>query len=212
MKAILIEDRVYRQKNILGEKLDVLNNFSSLKNISGGKEFNDIVQKFDNKEFALLETYSVIMLHRSAFDTSTRNSLIEFLSKSKKKLVFFSGGITGSQISKISSLEFLLINVNQFYSENLFYFLNNGAQNLLELAFGKDWQLSNLIDAFEKLVLYSKSFNNQQPYTRIEEDLMLNSWVKDNYFKELQQKSLVDRSELLKVSANIQRDLEKLLR
>ena len=211
MKALLIEDRINRQQNQLGEKLDELINFSFLNNISGGQNFADIQRKLNNKQYSILDEYAVIMLHRSAFDTNTRNGLIEYLKKTDKKIVFFSGGISGCQINKIGSLEFLLINVNQFYSDNLFLFLKNNAQNVLELAFGNKWQISILMDAYDKIVLYSKSFNNRQPYIRVEEDLKLNTWVKQNYFIELQQKDLIEKTDLLKVLEKIKKELEKIL-
>ena len=211
MKAILIEDRIHRQQNQLGEKLDELTNFSFLNNISGGQNFVDIQQNLNNKQYSVLDEYTVIMLHRSAFDTNTRNGLIEYLKKTDKKVVFFSGGISSCQISKIGSMEFLLINVSQFYSENLFLFLNKNAQNLLELAFGDKWQISILMDAYDKLVLYSKSFNTRQPYTRVEEDLKLNAWVKQSYFIELQQKNLIEKPDLLVILEKIKKELEKFL-
>lgn len=211
MKAILIEDRIHRQQNQLGEKLDELTNFSFLNNISGGQNFVDIQRNLNNKQYSVLDEYTVIMLHRSAFDTNTRNGLIEYLKKTDKKVVFFSGGISSCQISKIGSMEFLLINVSQFYSENLFLFLNKNAQNLLELAFGDKWQISILMDAYDKLVLYSKSFNTRQPYTRVEEDLKLNAWVKQSYFIELQQKNLIEKPDLLVILEKIKKELEKFL-
>jgi hypothetical protein len=121
MKALLIEDRVHRQNKLLGKNLNELIK-PFLKNISGGQEFANIQKNLTSKEFSVLDEFSVIMLHRSAFDTYTRNGLIEYLRKADKKIVFFSGGISGCQISKIGNLELLLINVNQFYSENLIYF------------------------------------------------------------------------------------------
>ena len=84
IKAILIEDRVHRQKNLLGENLNELIK-PFLTNISGGQEFADIQKSLINKEFFVLDEFSVIMLHRSAFDTNTRNGLIDYLRKTEKK-------------------------------------------------------------------------------------------------------------------------------
>ena len=81
IKILLIEDRIHRQKNIFGKNLVELNKFSILKNISGGNDFVDIQKKLINKEYSALEEYSTIMLHRSAFETNTRNGLIDFLKK-----------------------------------------------------------------------------------------------------------------------------------
>lgn len=209
MKVILIEDRVYRQNKLLGQnRNELIKPF--LKNIIGGQDFVDIHKSLNNKDFFVLEEYSVIMLHRSAFDTNTRNGLIEYLRKTDKKVVFFSGGISGCQISKIGNLEFLLINVNQFYSENLILFLNNEAQNLQELAFGNNWRISNMIDAYDKLILYSKTFV-RKPWLTIEIDLKLNNWIKENYFSGVHQGGLVNKSELEEVLNKMNTDLKKLI-
>jgi hypothetical protein len=209
IKAILIEDRVHRQKNLLGENLNELIK-PFLTNISGGQEFADIKKSLINKEFFVLDEFSVIMLHRSAFDTNTRNGLIDYLRKTEKKIVFFSGGISGCQVSKIGNLEFLLLNVNQFYSENLILFLKNEAQNLQELAFGNNWRISNLVDVYDKLILYTKSFKGK-PWVTIEVDLKLNSWIIDHYFSGFYQRALINKSELEEVLNKMNEDLKKLI-
>lgn len=209
IKAILIEDRVHRQKNLLGENLNELIK-PFLTNISGGQEFADIQKSLINKEFFVLDEFSVIMLHRSAFDTNTRNGLIDYLRKTEKKIVFFSGGISGCQVSKIGNLEFLLINVNQFYSENLILFLKNEVQNLQELAFGNNWRISNLVDVYDKLILYTKSFI-KKPWMTIEIDLKLNSWIIDHYFSGFYQRALINKSELEEVLNKMNEDLKKLI-
>jgi hypothetical protein len=210
MKAILIEDRINRQLNILENKLDELNQFAFLKNISGGKDFEELNQKLNNKEYSVLNEYSIIMLHRSAFETNTRNGLIEHLKKSNKKVVFFSGGISDCQFSRIDSLDFLLINVNQFYSENLFYFLNNNGVNLLELAFGNQWQTSILIDAYEKIVIYVKSFE-RKPFAKIETDIIFNSWIIQKFFKDYAQNDIIEKSELENILEKIKKELDNIL-
>lgn len=209
IKVLLIEDRIHRQKNIFGENIEKLNDFQILENISGGKYFVEIQKNLINKEYSVLDDYSVIILHRSAFDANTRNGLIDFLRKTDKKVVFFSGGISGCQISKIGNLEFLLMNVNQFYSENLMLFLKNDAQNLLELAFGNNWLMSNLVDAYDKLIFYSKSFT-KKPWFNIEVDLKLNNWIKDEYFSELCQRDFINKADLDEVLKKMNKDLKKL--
>ncbi|MCB9251739.1 MAG: hypothetical protein H6605_04690 [Flavobacteriales bacterium] len=206
--AILIEDRVHRQKKHLEGKIIELNNFSFLKNVSGGQDFVDILMKLNKKEYTVLNEYSVIMLHRSAFETEIRNGLMDYLKTTNKKVVFFSGGISGCQISKIGNLEFLLINVNQFYSDNLLLFLKNNATNLLELAFGSNWQTSILVDAYEKLILYSKSFT-KQPWSSIEVNLKLNTKIKEDYFFELSQKDYIYKTDLEVVLNKMNLDLNE---
>ena len=210
MKAILIEDRVNRQKNLLGRKLNELTQFTFLKNISGGKYFEELNQKLNNKEYTVLDEYSLIMLHRSAFETNTRNGIIEHLKKSNKKVVFFSGGITSCQINKIDSLDFLLINVNLFYSENLFYFLKNNGDNLLELAFGREWQTSILIDTYEKLVIYFKSFE-RKPFAKIDSEIIFNSWIIQKFFKDYAQNDIIEKSELESILEKIKKELDNIL-
>lgn len=210
MKAILIEDRVNRQKNLLGRKLNELTQFTFLKNISGGENFEELNQKLNDKEYTVLDEFSLIMLHRSAFETSTRNGIIEHLKKSNKKVVFFSGGITSCQINKIDSLDFLLINVNLFYSENLFYFLKNNGDNLLELAFGREWQTSILIDTYEKLVIYFKSFE-RKPFAKIDSEILFNSWIIQNFFKDYAQNEIIEKSELETILEKIKKELDNIL-
>jgi hypothetical protein len=210
MKAILIEDRINRQKNLLGNKLDELKSFTFLNNISGGNDFEELNQKLDNKEYSILNEYSLVMLHRSAFETNTRNGLIEYLKKSNKKVVFFSGGISGCQFSKIDNLDFLLINVNQFYSENLFCFLNNNGDNLLELAFGNHWQTSILIDAYEKIVIYAKSFE-RKPFAKIDIEIIFNSWIIQKFLKNYAQNDIIEKSELESIIEKIKKELDNIL-
>jgi len=210
MKAILIEDRVNRQKNILGRKLHELTQFAFLKNISGGKDFEELNQKLNNKEYSVLDEYSLIMLHRSAIETNTRNGIIEYLKKSNKKVVFFSGGISGCQFSKLNGLDFLLINVSQFYSDNLFYFLNNNGDNLLVLAFGNQWQISILIDAYEKLVIYAKSFQ-RKPFAKIDSEIIFNNWIIQQFFKDYAQNDIIEKNELESILEKIKKEINNIL-
>jgi len=210
IKAILIEDRVQRQNNYLKEKSNELNNLPFLKNVKGGNDYVEIKSKLNNKEYSFLDDYSIIMLHRSAFETKARNGLLDYLRNKSKKVIFFSGGISNTQCSKIGNLEFLLINVTTFYSENLLFFLKNEGQNLLELAFGKNWKISILVDAYEKIILYLKYYS-KRPWPKIESDLMLNNWVKDEYYAELITKELIDKIELQNIAAKLNLDLQTLL-
>ena len=210
MKAILIEDRVNRQKNILGRKLNELTQFTLLKNISGGKDFEELNQKLNDQEYTVLDEFSIIMLHRSAFEANTRNGIIEYLKKTNKKVVFFSGGITSCRINEIDRLDFLLINVNLFYSENLFYFLKNNGDNLLELAFGREWQTSILIDTYEKLVIYFKSFV-RKPFAKIDSEILFNSWIIQKFFKDYAQNDIIEKSELETILEKIKKELDNIL-
>src|SRR5690554_5073261 len=145
-KVILIEDRIYRQKTLLEERANKLNLYPFLTNINGGEEFEQLRIKFNKNDFSTIDKFNTVMIHRSAFKADIRNSLIEYLRERKISAVFFSGGITGSQLSTGGGFDFLLINPREFYGDNLFLFLDNNAENILQLAFGKRWELSLLID------------------------------------------------------------------
>lgn len=100
--------------------------------------------------------------------------------------------------------------VNQFYSENLLLFLKNDAKNLLELAFGDNWQISNLVDAYDKLTLYSKSFT-KKPWPSMRFDLKLNNWIREGYFSELSHRDFINKSDLERSIKKMNSDLKKLI-
>ena len=209
-QVILIEDRIHRQKNQLGQKIGELQSFPVLTNISGGEAFVELKNQLSEKKYSIFDDYSTIMLHRSAFEADVRNGLIEYLKDYHKKVVFFSGGITGSQLTKLKNIEFMLINVTEFYSENLLIFLRNNAENLLELAFGNNWKTSILIDAIDKLSLYEKAFN-QKPWDTVEEDLKLSNTIINKYFLNLSKKSIVSKDEIRFVLNKMNTDLKSIL-
>lgn len=212
IKVILIEDRIERQKKLLGSKLNELKEIPFLKNISGGTDFADIKGKIIEKNFSFLDDYEIVMLHRSAFDSEIRNSLLNYLKEYPKKLVLFSGGITGCQISKLKNLEFMLLNVTEFYSENLLLFLKNNAINLLELAFGEKWETSLLIDAIEKLTLYEKAYKSEKPFFRIESDLEINNLHLNEFFLELKSgESKVSKEQLKNILTRMKAKLISIL-
>lgn len=208
--AILIEDRAERQKIQFGEHLERMGNFNFLNNISGGISFEEIQNKIENSEYSILDMYSVIMLHRSAFGTSVRNGLLEYFKKTSKKIIFFSGGISGCQITYLGELEIMLLNVKEFYSDNLILFLENGANNILELAFGNKWKLSNMIDAYDKLIIYTQNYK-ERPWARIEEDLKFSNWIKDFYFKNVEKNNLIAKNYLDEVLNKIEFDIKEAL-
>lgn len=209
-KILLIEDRVNRQKKYLGEKLSDLKIYQSLKNICGGQEFDNVYNDFLSSKFDVVNDFSCLLIHRSAFPVNTRNELIQFVKQRNLKVVFFSGGISDIELSQIGKSELLLIDVSIFYSKNLFVFLDNNANNLLELAFGKDWQISILADTIEKLILYCKSYK-ACPMIKIERDLNLNNWVKKQYFSLNSGSNVIDISILESLKEKISADLKRLI-
>jgi hypothetical protein len=211
--VILVEDRIFRQKNHLGDKTVELEKFSFLENISGGVAFTELKQHVLEKKYSVFDNYSTILLHRSAFETEVRNGLINYLKdRNNNKLVFFSGGITGAQLSKLKNLEFMLMNVTEFYSNNLFVFLEHDAENLLQLAFGDMWETSILIDAIEKLTIYEKKFTIDTPFSRIEDNLGLNNVIIEKYFSDIKSpSSKISKSELGSVLKKMNDNLKSIL-
>jgi hypothetical protein len=210
--VILVEDRIYRQKNMLGEKVNEFKNFNFLKNISGGEDFAELKKQLLEKKYSVFDDYSTILIHRSAFDAEVRNGLMEYLNHYHKKLVLFSGGITGSQLNRLKNMELMLINVTEFYSENLLIFLRNNAENLLELAFGNNWKKSILVDAIERLTLYEKAFvSKKKPWETVEGDLKLNNAIIDEYFLELSRNIFIDKVEIGIVLKKMNADLKSIL-
>lgn len=208
--VILVEDRIYRQRNMLGEKVTEFENFNFLNNISGGEAFVELKNQLLEKKYSIFDDYSTILLHRSAFEAEVRNGLMEYLKNYPKKLVLFSGGITGSQLSRVKNMDFMLINVTEFYSDNLLLYLRNKADNLLELAFGNNWKTSVLIDAIDKLTFYEKLFNNK-PWVTIEEDLKLNNIIIEKYFTEISNKSIITKQDIGFVLNKMNTDLKAIL-
>lgn len=152
-KAILlVEDRPLRQQQTFKE-FEKLNKFSFLTNISDSNIFNEFKQKIQDNYRKILEPYQVIMMHRSALP-DWNNPITDFCMEKGKDLVFFSGGISYVHLVKIQKGHLLTINVKDFYSENLILFLENGGNNLYELAFGKNWEINLLADYVEKLSLF----------------------------------------------------------
>jgi hypothetical protein len=209
-KILLIEDRVNRQKKYLGEKLSDLNKYQNLVNICGGMEFDKVYNDFLCSRFEIINDFSCLLIHRSAFPVNTRNELIQFVKQRNLKVVFFSGGISDIELSQIGKSELLLIDVSKFYSKNLLVFLENNANNILELAFGKDWQISILADTLEKLILYCKSFK-ACPMIKIERDLNLNNWVRNQYFNLNSHSNVIELSILENLKEKISADLKRLI-
>ena len=209
--VIIIEDRVFRQQNLLGDKTSDLKKYPFLKNISGGEDFTKIKNQIIEKRYSVFDDFSTILLHRSAFDADIRNEIMEYLKNSHKRLVLFSGGISGSQITKLKTADLMLMNVSDFYSEKLFLFLNDNAENLLLLAFGEKWQTSILIDAIEKLTLYEKTYSKDTPFSIIESDLEFPPLITDKYFSEIEPNARINKSQITTFLENMNVDLKEQL-
>jgi hypothetical protein len=209
--VILIEDRIYRQQNILGDKASNLNNYLFLKNISGGEEFTQIKNQILEKKYSVLDQFSTILFHRSAFDSDARNGIMNYFNNSQKKIVQFSGGISGSHITKVKHADLMMMNVSEFYSDKLFQFLDNNAENLLQLAFGNNWPISILINAIEKLTIYEKTYSEEIPYSVVESNLEFPQDITDKYFGKFESNIRITKSQLDGILKSMNADLKELL-
>lgn len=209
--VIIIEDRIFRQKNILGDKASNLNNYPFLKNISGGEDFANLKNQITEKKYFVFDDFSAILLHRSAFDADIRNEIMDYLKNSPKKLVLFSGGISGSQITKLKNADLMLMNVSDFYSDKLFLFLNNNAENLFQLAFGDNWQTSILIDAIEKLTVYEQTYSKDTPFSIIESDLEFPPLITGKYFSKIEPNARINKYQIATFLENMNADLKEQL-
>ncbi|MCZ2100082.1 MAG: hypothetical protein LC107_00925 [Chitinophagales bacterium] len=205
---ILIEDRPTRQQIFTHDLKINLNNFPLLKNVCGGDEFHLSKEKISN-EISFFDDYNVIMIHRSALTPEERNSLIEYVNNKSKTLIFFSGGISSTLIQKIGKGQLLTINSKDFYSENLVLFLENSGKEILELAFGKHWELNLLIGANEKIAYYILNYT-KKPLQIILDDLDLPQWIKNKYVNI--ESGLVEKDQLISINKSIHTDIKKLLR
>ncbi len=207
-KIILLEDRPIRQEvftNLLNKDL---NSFPSLTNIGGGNDFLKFKENiFD--DISVFDNYKTIMIHRSALSNDERAKLIDYIGNNEKLLVFFSGGISSTLFQQVGKGQLLTINSKDFYSENLLLFIENNGREALELAFGKNWKLSLLIDANEKLSFYILGYSNLKPLQIVRDELNLPNWISNIYFKS--EENLIEKENLLKIRNKILSDIKKLL-
>ena len=207
-KIILLEDRPIRQEvftNLLNKDS---NSFPSLTNIGGGNDFLKFKENiFD--DISVFDNYKTIMIHRSALSNDERAKLIDYIGNNEKLLVFFSGGISSTLFQQVGKGQLLTINSKDFYSENLLLFIENNGREALELAFGKNWKLSLLIDANEKLSFYILGYSNLKPLQIVRDELNLPNWISNIYFKS--EENLIEKENLLKIRNKILSDIKKLL-
>lgn len=208
---ILLEDRPNRQKTFMKNyKLD-FNNFKFFKNVCGGQEFyltKDKILKGD------IDEYDVIIAHRSAFTPIERNQLIKLIEQKSKILVFFSGGISSTNIKSLGKGKMISMHSKDLYSSNMDIYLNNDSSEILELAFGEKWKLDQLCIASEKLALYSLNYEDLKPASIISEDLTIPEWIYIKFFPTVNLESgkqLVEKHQLLQIIKKINTDIGEIL-
>ncbi len=160
-KFLLIDDRKKRQTRFSIDTGINLEQYSDILDNITGDEYQKYVEKFSQSNFVL--EYNVIMVHRSAFGETEINildRLKNYCREKKKKLVFFSGGISSTFYLK-EPFEFLLVNSKTFYSNNLKLFLDDADNNILKIGYGNKWKLNLMLNTLEKINLFIGSNNNE---------------------------------------------------
>jgi hypothetical protein len=158
-KILILEDRIKRQESFLNDShlpSDFFTRYADFVDNLEGNHYDDFKQKLSNaSEYDFLKAYCCIIVHRSAFTKEIINRIFAFCNKNKIDLVYFSGGISSTNLQENSNYSFLTINSKHFYSSNLVLFLdelkNNSEINLGILAFGKQYDLNILLSFSHKL-------------------------------------------------------------
>ncbi|MCS7053784.1 MAG: hypothetical protein NZM09_08620 [Ignavibacterium sp.] len=214
-KVLLIDDRPNRQERFLdGErKLQYYIDSGVLTNIVGGTDFDLVKTKFENSNFLMLQDYDFIAIHRSAVNTEIRNQIISRVDK-RKRLIFFSGGISESNLIKSQGNQLLLINSKTFY-DNLILFLDacqkGNKDSLMQLAYGKNWELNLLYEALEKFYsLLNKESNISEYFYEFEIEIP-NEYIKLRYFKDCEANTIITSDILKSITSSILNDINNIL-
>lgn len=162
-KILILEDRIIRQESFLDDSNLSKDFFSKYNNLVDNLQ-DSTFEKFKEKlaiedEYDFLNLYSCVIVHRSAFSKEIVNKIYAFCSKNKINLVYFSGGISSTNLQGNDKFSFLTINSKQFYSSNLTMFLDEfkqyGRNNLGLLAFGEQYELNILLTFSYKLSFFN---------------------------------------------------------
>ena len=152
MKIAIIEDRAKRLQQF--QSFDISNESSIV--VITEQLFQELIDNLKANDLTLLHQYDVVAVHRSAMSETIRDTIKKYCAKTRKPLVFFSGGITSSYY-KETGFPFLLMNSKEFYSDHLKIFIDHinqsGKPNLLMLQFGAKWKLSMLLSLRNRIAV-----------------------------------------------------------
>ncbi len=184
-KILLIEDIVSRQEDFMSHTDFTLEAYDDILQNATNNEYKNIFKSLKNDAFDL-DTYSVIIAHKTAFEDQSSiivKKLELYCKNTKKPLVLFSGGI--SNYYKNTDYEHLELNSKDFYSQNLKLFLDEfreGNQNLLILSYGDKWILNVLLNILEKINLFlNKNTEEDIVYDTFRNFTNINRLEKINY-------------------------------
>ena len=156
-KILLIDDRKERQTKFTNETAIELVSYESILDNITGDEYYKYIEILSQDSFVL--EHEIIIVHRSAFgetDINVLDRLKNYCQEEKKKLIFFSGGISSTFYLE-KPFEFLLVNSRIFYSNNFKIFLDDVLKddvNILKIGYGNKWKLNVLLNTLEKINLF----------------------------------------------------------
>lgn len=208
INILLVEDRPVRQQIYSNNSGVNLGSFPNLKNVCGGEEFYSVREKII-KEINYFDKFDILMFHRSALSTKERTTLIDYVRYNLKTLIFFSGGISATNIQKVGKSQLLTINSKDFYSENLELFLINEGKEISELAFGANWKLNQLIGASDKLALYILNFE-KKPLNIVLDEMAFPHWIKIEYFNI--DSTVIDKEQLVSINKKFETKIKELVK
>lgn len=157
-KILLIEDRHKRQR-LFRQQTDIkFEDYNDILDNCIEDKYNAFLSEMLIGSFDL-SSYDIIISHKSAFADANElilKKLTDHCKKHSKSLVLFSGGIVGNYYTS-DEYEVLELNSKTFYSQNLALYLETiktDNDNLLMLAYGKQWELNIILKVIESINLY----------------------------------------------------------
>jgi len=145
-RIIIIDDRQDRDKpNLTKESLDKLEEMSRASKLTVSMGI-DKTLPLDST----LSEFSLIAIHRTYLvNNDLFNAVLDYIKKTGKYLIIFSGGIGQSTIQQNGHL--LSVDASEFYSEKLPTFLYDYSTTdmqhpLLKYMYGKSWRLTLLLE------------------------------------------------------------------
>jgi hypothetical protein len=148
-KILLVEDRPQRQQNFLEKQVIDLTQMNDILVNCTDEVHRHLIEDIKTETIDWNQ-YSTIIIHRSGFSQEILDKLKEFCQTNSLKLVFFSGGIS-STFYMVQPYEFLQLNSKELYTKNLKLFLETNENNLLQLAYGEEWEVNILLNKLEKI-------------------------------------------------------------
>jgi hypothetical protein len=164
---VLIENRKDRLLRLLGPELnDKLFNFQTVEIIDrddffSKDQWDNYFLRFDQGIFDNFIPYDILFIHKSMVSREGHKNLDQFCRKYGKSIIYFSGGLTGITVIN-DGYSCLSLDSSIFYSSRLIDFLETNHKikpNILEVAYGQKWQLSNLLKL--KNLLHQLKFSSE---------------------------------------------------